>query len=100
MQDFVLALTLTFTNVKDSKLKDYKIPLLFTEDNSVVNQWVDIEKDYIKGKLPDAQGNVQKNYDQKRKPFVQNDIKVLYKLRFEDKVARMTSPKRQGTKSG
>ena len=47
--------------MKDFELKDYKIPLLFTKDNSAVDRWVEIEKDYIKGKLPDAQGNVQKN---------------------------------------
>ena len=45
---------------------------------------MEIEKDYIKGKLPDAQGNVQKNYDLKRKPFVQNDLKPLYGLQLED----------------
>ena len=55
--------------MKDSKLKECKIPLLFTEDNSAVDHWVDIEKDYIKGKLPDAEGNMQKNYDPKCKPF-------------------------------
>jgi hypothetical protein len=70
MQDFVPALASIFTNVKDSELKDCKIPLLFTEDDSAVDRWVEIEKEYIKGKLPDAQGNVQKNYDLKRKPFL------------------------------
>ena len=44
--------------------------MLFTEDDFTVERWVEIEKDYIKGKLPNAQGNVQKNYDLKRKPFV------------------------------
>ena len=44
--------------MKDSKLKECKIPLLFIEDDYAVDQWVEIEKDYIKGKLPDAQGNV------------------------------------------
>ena len=69
--------------MKDYELKECKIPLLFTEDNSAVDWRVEIEKDYIKGKLPDAQGNVQKNYDLKRKPFVQNDLKLLYSLRQE-----------------
>ena len=45
---------------------------------------MEIKKDYIKGKLSDAQGNVQKNYDLKRKPFVQNNLKSLYGLRPED----------------
>ena len=45
---------------------------------------MEIEKDYIKGKIPDAQKNVQKNYDLKRKPFVQNDLKPLYGLQLED----------------
>ena len=45
---------------------------------------MEIEKDFIKGKLPDAQGNVQKNYDLKRKPCVQNDLKRLYGLQSED----------------
>ena len=36
------------------------------------------------GQASDAQGNVQKNYDLKRKPFVQNDLKPLYGLRSED----------------
>ena len=27
---------------------------------------------------------MQKNYDLKRKPFIQNDLKVLYGLRLED----------------
>ena len=49
-----------------------------------MERWVEIEKDYIKGKLSDAQGNVQKNYDLKYKPFVQNDLKPLYGLRPED----------------
>ena len=80
MHDFDLALASIFTNVKDSKLKDYKILLLFIDNNSTVNQWVEIEKDYIKEKLSDAQGNVQKNYDLKYKPFVQNDLKALYGL--------------------
>ena len=70
--------------MKDSELKECKIPLLFTEDDSVVDRWIKIEKDYIKGKLSDAQVNVQKNYDLKRKPFVQNDLKPLYDLRPED----------------
>ena len=30
------------------------------------------------------QGDVQKNYNLKRKPFVQNDLKLLYGLRSED----------------
>ena len=38
---------------------------------------MEIDKDYIKGKLPNVQGNVQKNYYFKCKPFVQNDIKTL-----------------------
>ena len=46
--------------------------------------WVEIEKDYIKGKLLDVQGNVQKNYNLKCKPFMQNDLKLLYGLRLED----------------
>ena len=71
-------------SVKDSELKECKIPLLFTQDDNVVDQWVEIEKEYIKGKLPDAQGNVQKNYDLKRKLFVQNDLKPLYGLRPEN----------------
>ena len=70
LQNFVPALASIFTNVKDSELKKCKIPFLFTEDNFAVDRWVEIEKHYIKGKLPDAQGNVQKNYDLKRKPFV------------------------------
>ena len=49
-----------------------------------MDRWVEIEKDYIKGKLLDAQGNVQKNYDLNCKPFVQNDLKLLYGLRPED----------------
>ena len=84
IQDFVPALASIFTNVKDSELKDCKIPLLFTEEDSAVDRWVEIEKEYIKGKLPDAQGNVQKNYDLKRKPFLQHDLKALYGLRSED----------------
>ena len=70
--------------MKDSELKECKITLLFTEDDSTVDWWVEIEKNYIKGKLPNAQGNVQKNYNLKRKPFVQNDLKPLYSLRPED----------------
>ena len=70
--------------MKDSELKKCKIPLLFTEDDNAVDRWVEIEKEYIKGKLPDAQGNVQKNYNLKRKPFVQNDLKPFYGLRPED----------------
>ena len=66
-----------FTSVKDSELKECKTPLLFTEDDFAVERWVEIEKDYIKGKLSDAQGNVQKNYDLKLKPFVQNDLKPV-----------------------
>ena len=84
LQNFVPALTSIFTSVKDSELKECKIPLLFIEDNFAVKRWVEIEKDYIKGKLSDAQGNVQKNYDLKCKPFVQNDLKPLYGLRPED----------------
>ena len=70
LQNFIPALASIFTSVNDSELKECKIPLLFTKDDSAVERWVEIEKDYIKGKLPDAQGNVQKNYDLKRKPFV------------------------------
>ena len=70
--------------MKDSKLKECKIPLLFTKDDSEVEWSVEIEKDYIKGKFSNAQGNVQKNYDLKRKLFVQNDLKPLYSLRPED----------------
>ena len=84
VQNFVPALASIFTSVKDSELKECKIPLLFIEDDYAVDRWVEIEKDYIKGKLPDAQGNVQKNYDLKRKPFMQNDLKPLYGLRPED----------------
>ena len=73
-----------FTNVKESELRDCKIPLLFIENDTAVDQWVEIEKQYMKGKLPDAQGNVQTNYDLKRKPFVQHDLKALYGLRAED----------------
>ena len=79
LQNFVPALASIFTSVKDSELKECKIPLLFIEDDFAVERWVEI-KDYIKGKLPDAQGNVQKNYDLKHKPFVQNDLKPLYGL--------------------
>ena len=78
------ALASIFTTVKDSELKECKISLLFSEDDSIVDRWIEIEKDYIKGKLPDAQGNVQKNYDMKRKPFMQNDLKLLYGMRLED----------------
>ena len=70
--------------MKDSELKECKIPLVFTEDDFAMERWVEIEKDYIKGKLPDAQGNVQEDYDLKRKPFIQNDLKPLYGLRSED----------------
>ena len=49
-----------------------------------MDRWVEIEKEYIKGKLLDAQGNVQKNYDLKHKPFVQNDLNPLYNLRSKD----------------
>ena len=70
MQDFVPTHTSIFTSVKDSELKECKISLLFTKDNSAIDRWVEIEKEYIKGKLLDAQGNVQKNYDLKRKPFM------------------------------
>ena len=56
--------------MKDSELKECKISLVFTKDDSTVNRWMEIEKDYIKGKLPDAQGNVQKNYDLKLKSFM------------------------------
>ena len=84
VQNFVPTLASIFMSVKDFELKECKIPLLFTEDDYAVVRWVEIEKDYIKGKLPDAQGNVQKNYDLKRKPFVQNDLKPLYGLRPED----------------
>ena len=80
VQNFIPALASIFTSVKDSELKECKIPLLFIEDDYAVDRWVEIKKDYIKGKLPDAQGNVQKNYDLKRKPFVQNDLKPLYGL--------------------
>ena len=66
--------------MKDFELKECKIPLLLIEDDSAVDRWVEIEKEYIKDKFPDAQGNVQKNYDLKRKPFVQNDLKLLYGL--------------------
>ena len=84
LQNFVPALASIFTSVKDSELKECKIPLLFTEDDFAVERWVEIEKDYIKGKLPDAQGNVQKNYNLKCKPFVQNNLKPLYGLLPED----------------
>ena len=80
VQNFVPALASIFTSVKDFELKECKIPLLFIEDDYAVDRWVEIKKDYIKGKLLDAQGNVQKNYDLKRKPFVQNDLKSLYSL--------------------
>ena len=49
-----------------------------------MDRWVEIEKEYIKGKLPYARGNVQKNYDLKRKAIVRNDLKPLYGLRLED----------------
>ena len=84
LQNFVPALASIFMSVKDSELKECKIPLLFTEDDYAVDRWVEIKKDYIKGNLPDAQGNVQKNYDLKHKPFEQNDLKPLYGLRPED----------------
>ena len=84
LQNFVPAPASIFTSVKDSELKECKISLLFSKDDLAVERWVENEKDYIKGKLPDAQGNVQKNYDLKRKPFVQNDLKPLYNLRPED----------------
>ena len=84
IQSFIPTLVSIFTSVKDSKLKECKIPLLFIEDNSAVDRWVEIEKEYIKGKLLDAQGNVQKNYDLKHKLFVQNDLKPLYCLRSKD----------------
>ena len=84
LQNFVPALASIFTSVKDSELKECKIPLLFTEDDFAVERWVEIEKDYIKSKLPNAQENVQKNYDLKCKPFLQNDLKLLYGLRPED----------------
>ena len=80
VQNFVPALASIFTIVKDSELKECKIPLLFTEADYAVERWMEIKKDYIKGKLSDAQGNVQKNYDLKHKPFVQNDLKPLYSL--------------------
>ena len=80
MQDFVLALTSIFTNVKDFELKDCKISLLFIVDDSTIDCLVEIEKDYTKWKPPDAQGNVQKNYDLKCKPFVQNYLNALYDL--------------------
>ena len=44
--------------MKDFELKDYKILLLFIEDDSIVDRWVEIEKENIKRKLLDAQGNV------------------------------------------
>ena len=58
LQNFVPALASIFTSVNDSELKESKIPLLFTEDNSTMDRWVEIEKEYIKKKLPDAQRNV------------------------------------------
>ena len=38
----------------------------------------------MKDKLLDVQRNVHNNYDLKRKPFVQNDLKAIYGLWFED----------------
>ena len=70
--------------MEDFELKDYKIFLLFMEDNSSIDWWMEIEKDYIKEKLMNAQGNVYKNYDIKHKHFVQNDVKALYGLCCED----------------
>ena len=84
MENFIPTLALIFTSMKDSELKECKISLLFTKDNSTVDRWMEIEKEYIKAKLSDAQGNVQKNYNLKRKPFVQNDLKPLYGLQLED----------------
>ena len=47
---------------------------------------MEIEKNCIKGKLPNTQGNLQKNYDMKREPFTQNDMKALYRLWAEDNI--------------
>ena len=80
MQNFILTLASIFTGTLSSRSK---ILLLFTKDDSVVDRWVENEE-YIKGKLLDTQGNVQKNYVLKRKSFVQNDLKPLYGLQLED----------------
>jgi hypothetical protein len=82
LQDFLPALASIFTNVKPTDLMETKIPLLFVDDNQLVQRWMHFEELYLKGELMDVTGGYPDK--KKLKPLVQNDYKTLYGLRKED----------------
>ena len=45
-------------NLKDTRPEDFKIPLLYLEDDAVVNKWLSVSDKFVDGVLPDAVGRV------------------------------------------
>jgi hypothetical protein len=72
-----------FVNLKDTRPEDFKIPLLYLEDDAVVNKWLSVNDKFVDGVLPDAAGRVGTGKS-KRPHLKQNDFKWLYKMRAED----------------
>lgn len=69
-----------FTGFKNPD-PDLRIPLLFMEKDEDVERWIQIDKNFLLGMLPDGGGPYSKG---KRKPLAYTDYKPLYGLRNED----------------
>ena len=61
-------------NLKDTRPEDFKIPLLYLEDDAVVTKWLSVNNKFLDGVLPDAVGRVGTRKF-KRPHLKQNDFK-------------------------
>lgn len=65
---------------------DGRVPLLYLDDADF-QVWVQIEKEWLAGRLPDQWGREPAPHEvalNPRKPFVENDLKILHGMRNED----------------
>jgi hypothetical protein len=80
VQEFYPVMSTIFTGFKNPD-PDLRIPLLFMENDDDVQRWIQIDRDFLMGKLPDGNGPKSKS---RRKPLSYSDYKPLYGLRNED----------------
>jgi hypothetical protein len=83
-QAFHPSLVTIFAGVRAGDISELRIPLVFMPEDADVQKWVDIEIEYLAGRLPDASGLLDLEGKQERKPLSQFDFKTLYGLRPED----------------
>ena len=67
-------------NLKDTRPEDFKIPLLYLEDDAVVTKWLSVNDKFIDGVLPDSARRVGTGKS-KQLHLKQNDFKWVYKMR-------------------